>query len=192
MRPKTILPALEADGTFAYVARQVDLDVAQRVEDLNLPGIGFLSVQKRYYPAGALAPAVLGFVGRRRQGPGRAGEASTTRSSPACRGSGRTSRAAASRSRRASTSSKEPVDGVSLRTTLDREMQYRAQVALQEAVEANDAKSGTVIVMDLRTGDIYAMANYPWFDPNNYGHVATHDPGVCGTSPSRTRSSRAR
>jgi cell division protein FtsI (penicillin-binding protein 3) len=72
---------------------------------------------------------------------------------------------------------KEPVDGISLRTTLDREMQFRAQVALQDAVEANGAKSGTVIVMDVRTGDIYAMANYPWFDPNNYGHVAMHDPG---------------
>ena len=44
-------------------------------------------------------------------------------------------------------------------------------------MEANGAKGGTVIVMDPRTGDIYAMANYPWFDPNNYGHVATHDPG---------------
>ena len=45
------------------MARQVDLDVAQRVEDLALPGIGFLSVPKRYYPNGALAPAVIGFVG---------------------------------------------------------------------------------------------------------------------------------
>ncbi len=71
---------------------------------------------------------------------------------------------------------KEPVDGTSLETTLDREMQYQAQEALKAAVEANGAKSGTVIVMDVRTGDIYAMASYPWFDPNNYAHVAAHDP----------------
>ena len=55
-------------------------------------------------------------------------------------------------------------------------MQYQAQEALKAAVEANGAKSGTVIVMDVRTGDIYAMASYPWFDPNNYAHVAAHDP----------------
>ena len=52
VRRRTCCPALEAEGTFVYVARQVDLDVAQRVEDLHLPGIGFLPVQKRYYPAG--------------------------------------------------------------------------------------------------------------------------------------------
>ena len=84
---------------------------------------------------------------------------------------------------------KEPVDGVNLRTTIDREMQFRAQVALQEAVEANGAKSGTVIVMDVRTGDIYAMANYPWFDPNNFGTWRCTIRGACGTSRSRTRSS---
>ena len=55
-------------------------------------------------------------------------------------------------------------------------MQYQAQEALKDAVEANGARSGTVIVMDVRTGDIYAMASYPWFDPNNYGHVAANDP----------------
>ena len=71
---------------------------------------------------------------------------------------------------------KEPIEGTSLQTTLDREMQYQAQEALKEAVEANGAKSGTVIVMDVHTGDIYAMASYPWFDPNNYAHVAANDP----------------
>ena len=71
---------------------------------------------------------------------------------------------------------KEPIDGTGLKTTLDREMQYQAQEALKDAVESKGAKSGTVIVMDVRTGDVYAMASYPWFDPNNYAHVAAHDP----------------
>ena len=62
-RPKDVRPALEAEGTFAYVARQVDLDVAQRIEDLHLPGIGYPLGSQALYPAGALAPAVIGFVG---------------------------------------------------------------------------------------------------------------------------------
>jgi cell division protein FtsI (penicillin-binding protein 3) len=175
VRPKNVLPALEADGTFAYVARQVDLDLAQRVEDLQLPGIGFLSVQKRYYPAGALAPAVIGYVGV--DGSGLAGLEREYDSELAGVPGERTYEQSGGQPiAQGLDVVKQPIDGVSLRTTLDREMQYQAQEALKEAVEANGAKAGTVIVMDVRTGDIYAMANYPWFDPNNYGQVATHDP----------------
>jgi len=45
--------ALEADGTFVWIERQVDLEVARELEELALPGIGFLEAAKRYYPAGA-------------------------------------------------------------------------------------------------------------------------------------------
>ena len=51
------------DSTFVYLGRQIDVHVADRLESLGLPGIGFLKVPKRYYPAGPLAPQVLGFVG---------------------------------------------------------------------------------------------------------------------------------
>ena len=51
-----------SDTTFVYVERGVDLDVADRVAALNLPGIGFLPVAKRYYPAGSLAAQVIGVV----------------------------------------------------------------------------------------------------------------------------------
>ena len=51
------------DATFVYLGRQIDVKVADRLEALGLPGIGFLEVPKRYYPAGPLAPQVLGFVG---------------------------------------------------------------------------------------------------------------------------------
>jgi cell division protein FtsI (penicillin-binding protein 3) len=174
-RPKNVLPALEAEGTFAYVARQVDVDVAQRVEDLHLPGIGFLSVPKRYYPAGALAPAVVGFVGI--DGTGLAGlEAQYDSELAGVPGERTFEQHDGQPIAQGIDVVKEPIDGTSLQTTLDREMQYQAQEALKDAVEANGAKSGTVIVMDVRTGDIYAMASYPWFDPNNYAHVAANDP----------------
>jgi cell division protein FtsI (penicillin-binding protein 3) len=62
----------------------------------------------------------------------------------------------------------EPVPGTSIVTTLDRQMQFMAQTALQRAVERNQALGGTVIVMDPHTGDIYAMATYPGFDPNHF------------------------
>src|SRR5512134_2862160 len=59
---REVRTALESDGTFAFIDRQVDLEVAEELEALALPGIGFLEVPKRYYPAGALASQVLGFV----------------------------------------------------------------------------------------------------------------------------------
>lgn len=174
-RLKQVLPALEAEGTFAYVARQVDLDVARRVEDLRLPGIGFLSVPKRYYPAGALAPAVIGFVGI--DGTGLAGLEEQYNSTLAGVPGERTYEQIAGQPiAQGIDVVTEPVDGTSLQTTLDREIQYQAQEALKGAVEANGAKAGTVIVMDVRTGDIYAMASYPWFDPNNYARMAAKDP----------------
>src|SRR5204863_5358608 len=155
----------------AYVARQVDLDVAQRVEDLHLPGIGFLSVPKRYYPAGALAPAVVGFVGI--DGVGLGGLEEQYDSELAGVPGERTVEQASDGQPIAQGIDvvREPVDGVSVKTTLDREIQYQAQEALAHAVEANGAKAGTVIVMDVRTGDIYAMASVPSFDPNRFAQV---------------------
>jgi len=55
---------LSADATFVYLARQVEPEVAEKVRDLGLAGIDFLEASKRSYPAGALAPQVIGFVGR--------------------------------------------------------------------------------------------------------------------------------
>ena len=167
-KPKMILPALTGDGTFAYIARQVDLDVSQRVEDLHLPGIGFLSVPKRYYPAGALAPQVIGFVGI--DGTGLAGLEQQYNSELAGIPGERTVEQAGNGQPIAQGIDvlKQPVNGVNLRTTLDREIQYQAQVALARAVQDNGAKAGTIIVMDPKTGDILAMASFPWFDPNHF------------------------
>jgi cell division protein FtsI (penicillin-binding protein 3) len=60
------------------------------------------------------------------------------------------------------------VPGRTLVTTLDREVQYLSQEALRRAVKQNHAKGGTIVVMDARNGDIYSMASYPWFDPNDF------------------------
>ena len=170
-RPKEIRPALEKEGTFAYVARQVDLDVAQRVEDLHLPGIGFLSVPKRYYPAGALAPAVVGFVGI--DGVGLGGLEEQYDAELAGVPGERTVEQASDGQPIAQGIDvvREPVDGISVKTTLDREIQFQAQEALADAVESNGAKAGTVIVMDVRTGEIYAMASMPSFDPNRFAQA---------------------
>jgi cell division protein FtsI (penicillin-binding protein 3) len=178
VRSKDLMPALTHDGTFAYVARQVDEDVAQRVVDLHLPGIDVLPVPKRYYPSGALAPQVLGFVGV--DGGGLAGLESqydtVLRGVP-----GERTQEFSPGGTPISTAgdlARDPVPGVDLVTTIDRQMQYEVQTELQRAVEANGAKGGTVVVLDPATGDVYAMASYPWFNPNDFSTCAA-DPDPC-------------
>ena len=90
----------------------------------------------------------------------------------------------------AGTVSTPPVPGDDLVLTIDRDIQYRAQQSLADAVRRNHASGGTVIVMDPRTGDILAMATYPWFDPNRLR--ARRTPTSCGAGRSPTCTSRAR
>jgi cell division protein FtsI (penicillin-binding protein 3) len=60
----------------------------------------------------------------------------------------------------------EPKPGVSVQLTLDSDLQFFAEKRIQQAVEQYKASSGTVIVMDVKSGELMAMANYPTFDPN--------------------------
>ncbi len=168
LKLRDVFRALGADKTFVYVARQVDLAVAEKVERLGLPGIGFLSVSKRYYPAGPLASQVLGFVGI--DGEGLAGLEAGYQSALAGTPGQRTEEIDPSGRSIAGGIDvvQPPVPGEDIVTTIDRDFQYEVQSALAEAVRENHAKSGTVIVMDPKTGDILAMATYPWFDPNDF------------------------
>ncbi len=159
---------LTRDTSFVYLARQVDRNVAARIDRLGLAGIGFLDSTRRYYPAGSLAAQVLGFVGIDGEGlsglelrfedvlAGVAGERTQEldpNGQPIVGGVD---------------VERAPAAGSTLVTTIDREFQYQAEQALEDAVRANHARGGTVIVMDPHSGDILAMASYPWFDPNDF------------------------
>ncbi len=171
LKPRAVRSTLESDGTFVYVARQVDRDLAGRIADLHLPGIGTAPVPKRYYPARALAPQVLGFVGV--DGIGLSGLEEEYQSLLAGRPGEQTVELSAQGQEIAGGQSvvRDPLRGSDLVLTIDREIQFQAQTYLRRAVLENHAKGGTVVVMDPRTGDVYAMANYPWFDPNRFAQA---------------------
>lgn len=168
LRVASVRRSLTAPGSFAYVARQVDLSAAQRLEAMELPGIGFLPVPKRSYPDGPLAAQVLGYVGIDGDGlagleyqyqavlegtPGQLRQEISPSGQPIASGVDEMS---------------APVPGRDLVTTLDRQFQYQVQAALAATVRANHAKGGTVIVMDPKTGDVSAMASYPAFNANAF------------------------
>ncbi len=162
---------LSADTTFVYLARQVDLDVADGIAELGLPGIGFLPVSKRYYPAGSLAGQVLGFVSV--DGSGIAGLELQYQDLLAGQSGERTQELDPYGQPIVGgvDVQRPPVPGASLETTIDRDLQFQAQAALRDVVEAQHAHGGTVVVMDPRNGDVLAMVSYPWFDPNAFAEA---------------------
>ena len=163
------------DTTFVYVDRGVDMDVAARVADLGLPGVGLLPVEKRYYPGGSIAAQVVGLVNV--DGVGITGLERQYDAALAGTPGVRTVELSAMGQEIAGgvQVQQTPQPGADLQLTIDRQIQFQAQQYLRLAVRENHAKGGTVIVMDPRTGEIYAMANNPSFDPNAF---ADANPGV--------------
>lgn len=159
---------LGRDASFVYLARQVDLGLAERIAAKGLPGVGFLPTTRRSYPAGPLAAQVIGFVGV--DGVGLAGLELRYEDLLAGTPGERTQEIDPYGQPIAGGIDVEqpPVPGSTLVTTIDREIQYLAQQALERAVRENRARGGTVIVMDVRSGDVLAMASFPWFDPNAF------------------------
>jgi cell division protein FtsI (penicillin-binding protein 3) len=161
--------------TFRYLAYGVDTTVGDQLTKLALPGIGVLPQQKRLYPAGNLAANVLGVVGR--DGTGLAGLESEYNASLAGKNGtlvveedpqGRVIPSGTHRE-------KSPVPGQGLQLTLDRDIQYEAEQALGAEVKASGAIQGVAIVMNPHTGDIYAMASAPGFNPNDPTKITSAD-----------------
>jgi cell division protein FtsI (penicillin-binding protein 3) len=171
--PATVLADMKKPGPFVYLARGQDANKVAALEAKQLPGIGFLSETRRYYPSHDLAPQVLGFVGL--EGTGLAGLEQQYQAALA----GHPGHEVVEADPRGvlipqgENVAVPPVAGEDLVLTIDRQIQFRAQAALEEAVKSNGAKRGTVIVLDPATGDILAMADYPSFDPNRF---ASADP----------------
>ena len=148
---------------FVWIARRLDADLGTKIVALNLPGIHAQLEPKRYYPNGSLAAHILGYVGLDGQGLGGveqfynkkiAGEAGRLFLEKDANGKSYESYEIASK------------PGQSVVLTIDQSIQYQAEQALQAAVQRSRAKSGTVIVLDPRNGEILALANAPTFDPN--------------------------
>jgi cell division protein FtsI (penicillin-binding protein 3) len=169
LKSKAVATALATpDSTFVYVARGVDMEVAARIADLSLPGVGLLPVEKRYYPGGSIAAQVVGLVNV--DGVGITGLERQYDAALAGTPGLRTVELSAMGQEIAGGVQIQaaPQPDADLELTIDRQIQFQAQQYLRVAVRENHARGGTVIVMDPRTGEIYAMANNPSFDPNAF------------------------
>lgn len=149
---------------FIWVARRLDADKAAHITALELPGLHARLEPKRFYPNGSLASHVLGYVGLDGQGLGGVEQVYNAKIAGE---PGRLflERDAAGIPYESFEIASKPGQTVVL--TIDQSIQYLAEQALSAAVQRSRAKSGTVIVLDPRSGEILALANAPTFDPNN-------------------------
>ena len=155
---------------FAWIKRQVDEPLALQVKALGLKGIYLREDYKRQYPEGEAAAHVVGFTNVEDVGQ----EGVELTFSQQLAGKPGSRRVIKDRFGRVVEDTREvipPVDGRDIQLSIDRKIQYFAYQKLREQVLAHDARAGSVVVLDARTGELLALANYPSYDPNQRGHL---------------------
>jgi cell division protein FtsI (penicillin-binding protein 3) len=173
LKPKTlfgrIVEARKSGRRFIWAARRLEPDQARLVETMQLTGVHTRKEPKRFYPNGSLAANVLGFVGIDGNGLGGIEQVYNDRII------GEPGRLFIERDSRGYAYQSTEIPGRPGQTiilTVDQTIQYQAEAALTTAITQSNAKSGTAIVLNPRTGEILALANAPTFDPNDVGAVS--------------------
>lgn len=166
--PKKIQKKISSKKRFVWIKRKCSLQEVEALQRLDLPGVGFIPEQKRFYPKRELSAHITGFVGMDNQG--LAGVEHFHQSTL----KGTTIRRVIEKDARGrnigaigqtGTSKKNSMD---VELTLDEVIQFITERHLRNQVEKYQAKSGLVIVMEPYTGEIFALASVPRFNPNNY------------------------
>jgi cell division protein FtsI (penicillin-binding protein 3) len=153
---------------FAWVARRVDPDTANRVRELNLKGVYFQKEFKRFYPNGDLGAHVLGYVGTDDVGMG----GLERKFDDELHGEpGHVLTAVDAKRHVLGSEESEPMPGENLVLSIDQNIQFMAEAALDAQVAKTKALHGTVVVQDPHTGQILALAVSPRFNPNDSRHL---------------------
>ncbi len=151
---------------FMYVKRGLPPEVAADVLAHDIPGVNVQREYRRYYPAAEVTGHVLGFTDINDRGQEGlelafdywlAGEA----------GAKRVLKDRLGRSVENVASIRPPHHGKDLRLSIDLRIQYLAYRTLKAAVKAHNAESGTIVVLDVNTGEVLAMVNQPTYNPND-------------------------
>jgi len=168
-----VLDDVTAETSYSPLARKVDLPTAQRIERLELAGIGEDADSRRTYPQGELATQVVGAVGAEDEG-----------LSGLERGKNSALEGEDGERRMVIDVKGEPIrmetaheaeDGEDLKLTLDSAIEQRTEEVLAEVGETYAPKGATAIVMDPRSSQVLAMANWPPVDPTDLSSASPED-----------------
>ncbi len=167
MSRSTIYNRLKSRKKFIWIKRQVTDREALAVAEAALPGIRLVSEYSRIYPNGHLAGQTLGFVnidGRGLEGIERVFEdrLKSSKAQFVVQRDGKGQRSYIDAQGR-----EMDINGLDVRLTLDTHIQHAAEQALAKSIAKYGARAGIVLVVDVDSGDILAMANQPFFNPNS-------------------------
>ncbi len=155
---------------FLYIARRVNPQIADRVKELKLTGVYTEREFKRFYPTGGVSAHLVGFTDV--DDVGQAGlERGYEKMLKGTAGSKRVIRDGQRRIIEDIENIKEPVPGKTLELSIDQRIQYLAYKELQIAVNDNKAKSGALVVLDAKNGEVLAAVNQPSFNPNTRNNL---------------------
>ena len=148
-----------------FLKRQVDPEVAQQIRRLEIPGIGLNNEYRRHYPEGEAMAHVIGFTNVEDRGQ-EGIELARDKDLAAQTGKRRVVVDRLGRIVNDIAILQFPQNGQDLQLSIDSKVQYIAYNALKSAVEKHKAKAGGAVVLDVRTGEILALANWPSYNPN--------------------------
>ncbi|MXW54489.1 MAG: penicillin-binding protein 2 [Gammaproteobacteria bacterium] len=153
---------------FVYLKKRVSHEVAEAVGQLGISGVRFSTEFRRYYPAGEVTAHVVGLI--KNDGKGAEGlELSRDVELTGETGQRRVLRARDGRRLRDIRLEDAPKFGEDITTTIDLGLQYLAFRQLRQTVAEHDAKSATLVLIDVLNGEILSLASYPSYNPNDGG-----------------------
>lgn len=155
----------DEDKTFVWIKRQLDWDVGQQITALGLKGIYLRKEYKRQYPEGEAAAHVVGFTNVEDHGQ-EGMELAFDKDLAGKPGSRRVIKDRLGRVVEGVGAEVPPVDGRDMQLSIDSKVQFFAYQKLRDTVQAHKAKAGSVVVLDARTGEVLALANYPSYVPD--------------------------
>jgi cell division protein FtsI (penicillin-binding protein 3) len=151
---------------FVYLKRLLPPDQAEKVVSLNLPGVSLQREYRRYYPAGEEFAQTLGFTGQ--DDIGQEGvELALQEQLAGKHGSQRVIKDNRGSIVEDAGSLNPPKPGSDIVLSLDSNLQHIAYRELESAVRQHRAKAGALVILDARSGEVLALANYPGYNPNN-------------------------
>jgi cell division protein FtsI (penicillin-binding protein 3) len=157
---------LDSDRTFVYLKRQVEMDVIDKINKLKIDGLDTRKEYKRFYPQGEVMTHLVGFTNVEDVGQ-ESMELAQQKTLVGATGSRRVIKDRLGHIVEDVGLSKEPHDGRDLTLSVDSKLQYIAFTSIKDAVEKFHAKAGAAVVLDVHTGEVLALANWPTYNPND-------------------------
>ncbi|MBV2091036.1 MAG: penicillin-binding protein 2 [Candidatus Thiodiazotropha sp. (ex Ctena orbiculata)] len=166
LNPDRLRRQLSSDRSFVYLKRRINPDQAEKVAALEIKGLDLLSEYRRFYPSAEVMSHIVGFTNIDDQGQ-EGMELAYDQWLSGTPGAKRVIKDGSGRVVNQVENIQSPAPGKDLSLSIDRRLQFLAYRELKAAVAKHRARSGSVVILDARNGEILAMVNSPAYNPND-------------------------